>query len=281
MDHKAINYKNIPVQADVISGIIRLDSESNNCFRELDNYLRSDQGVAMLVLKVANSPLYSRGRRIATIPTAITVLGFNVVRSLAMLAFSRSMFSKSRNALFRLHIWQHSLLVALAGQLICQTLGGDKAKDEAFIAGLMHDMGKVLLFTHDEARYLEVLDLVLEHGGNCGDAERQIFGCDSHQVGAEAVTQWKLPERFADYMGRDFKSIAPELAKDVVLRSLVTANMLIESAGIGGKAEADIETRKRVLSDLGLEEVQCELWLSPEFIANLMADETYKLFASL
>ena len=281
MDHKAINYKNIPVQADVISGIIRLDSESNNCFRELDNYLRSDQGVAMLVLKVANSPLYSRGRRIATIPTAITVLGFNVVRSLAMLAFSRSMFSKSRNPLFRLHIWQHSLLVALAGQLICQGLGGEKTKDEAFIAGLMHDMGKVLLFTHDEARYLEVFDLIFEHGSNCSEAETRISGCDSHQVGTEAVIQWKLPERFADYMGRDLSSTRPGLEADKVLQSLMVANMLIESAGVGGRAEPDSTAYKAVLSELGLAAAQYEPWLLPEFITNLMADETYQLFASL
>ena len=84
MDCKSINYKNIPVQSDVIAGILNLDVESNTCFRDLDSYVHSDQGVATLVLRVVNSALYSRGNKIATIPRAIGVLGFQVVRSLAV-----------------------------------------------------------------------------------------------------------------------------------------------------------------------------------------------------
>ena len=80
MGYQAINYKNIPVQSEIISGIIGLDVDSISCFRDLDGFVRSDQGVATLLLRVVNSPIYSRGRKIATIPMAISVLGFNVVQ---------------------------------------------------------------------------------------------------------------------------------------------------------------------------------------------------------
>lgn len=281
MDYRAIDYKNIPVQAEIISGIIRLDVESINCFRDLDNYVRSDQGVATLVLRVVNSPLYSRGNQIATIPRAISVLGFNVVRSLAMLAFSRSMFSKSRDSLFRLHIWQHSLLSAIAGRDICQAIGAGKAKDEAFIAGLMHDMGKVLLFTHDQARYLEVLSRVLEQGCPSSEAEQQVFGCDHCQVGGEAVTQWKLPERFTEFMGDELSISQPGIAADPVRLSLATAHFLIERAGIGRAPGNDIESSKSTLTALGLDEVLCDQWLQDDFVPGLMNDETYQLCANL
>jgi HD-like signal output (HDOD) protein len=281
MDCQAIDYKNIPVQSDIIAGIIRLDLESNSCFRDLENYVRSDQGIVTLVLRVVNSALYSRGRRIGTIPMAISVLGFNVVRSLALLALSRSLFAQTKNPLFKTHIWQHSLLTALAGQSICQMLGGMADKDEAFIAGLMHDMGKVLLFTHDPARYLQVLELMIGQGLRSLDAERQIFGCDHCAVGREAVTQWKLPERFNDYMGTDL-AVPPAAGAASALRlGLLAGNALIASLGIGAQALPDMAARLAVLQAVGLDATHCKLVLNDAFIAGLMEHDTYQLCANL
>lgn len=281
MSPQSIDYKNIPVQADIISGIIRLDPDSNSCFRDLDSFVRSDQGVATLVLRVVNSPLYCRGRQIATIPIAISVLGFNVVRSLAMLAFSRSMFSKSRDPSFRLHIWQHSLLTAIAGRNICHALGGGKEKDEAFIAGLMHDMGAVLMFSHDQERYGKVMQLI--HGEGCASAaaEQAVFGFDRFQVGREAVSQWKLPERFADFMGTDATAPPPECANDRVWRSLTAANCLIEGVGIGSKPADDPAVLKAALLGYTHDEALCETLSQENYVESLKEDDSYQLCANL
>jgi putative nucleotidyltransferase with HDIG domain len=281
MDCKSIDYRNIPVQLDIISGIIRLDMDSNSCFRDLDSYVRSDQGVAALLLRVVNSVLYSRGKQISTIPMAISVLGFNVVRALSMLAFSRSLFAQTQSRLFHEHIWQHSLLTALAGQSICQDLGDGKDKDDAFIAGLMHDIGKVLLFTHDEERYGEVFRLILEQRYASVAAERQVFGCDHCQVGQEAVRQWKLPERFTDYMGTDLNIPRTEYAGSPVQLSLAVANCLIDNIGIGAQAEPDIGIRRAALKAFDLDDGLIESWLSEEFVSGLMNNETYQLCVNL
>lgn len=281
MDFKAIDYKNIPVQADTLSGIVRLDMESNSCLSELDSYISSDQGVATLVLRVVNSPLYNRGRQIYSIPAAISVLGFNMIRSLAMLAFSRSLFSQSKSHLFGVHIWQHSLLTAIASQTICQALSDEKDKDEAFIAGLVHDIGKVMLFKHNNSHYLDVLTLILEKGCICVEAERQVFGCDHCQVGREAVAQWKLPAHFADYMGVDITVPRPEFSTSPVMLSLASANCLIEGAGIGAQASANPESSKATLMAFGLDETLIEQYLREEFMVSLMGNETYQLCANL
>lgn len=280
MDCTAIDYKNIPVQSDIIAGIVRLDIESNTCFRDLDSYVHSDQGVATLILRVVNSALYSRGNRIATIPRAISVLGFQVVRSLAMLAFSRSLFAQTNNKLFRTHIWQHSLLTAIAGQTICDALGDGKQKDEALVAGLMHDMGKVLLFTHDSRKYVEVLDAVLTEGRTSAEAEQQVFGCDHYQVGMEAVKQWRLPERFIEYMGTDLGPQKTGNTRDTVRLSIAAANRLIGTFGIGATALADVEDRRAALMEYGLSAEVCEPWLQEEFLAELMRNDTYQLCAN-
>ncbi len=280
-DFRSINYQDLPVKSDVLAGIMRLDIESETCFFELDNYVSSDLGVAALVLRVVNSAFYSRGERIANIPKAISVLGFNVVRSLAMLAFSRSMFALTRNAQFQRHVWQHSLLTALAGQAICSELGDDNERDDAFIAGLMHDMGKVLLFNHSQHRYLSVLGLVLGKGCTSVEAERRIFGCDHLDVGCEAVRQWKLPERFAEFMGADLSLPCAAPPADPVLTSLCAGNYVIRSSGFGAPTQADVEVRKAALATLGLDAAQCEPWVQEAFLTSLTVHETYRLCANL
>lgn len=281
MEPQKINFKSVPVQAGIISKIISLDIDANNCFQELDDLISSDQGVASLVLRVVNSPLYSRGNKVATIPLAISLLGYNVVRSLALLAFSRSLFSQTRNEHFRLHIWQHSLLTAIASQSICQELGYAKLNDEAFIAGLMHDTGKVLMFTHNPALYEEVFKLSFENNCPSLAAEQRYFGFDHCQVGLDAVREWKLPEHFDDYMGRDLTCLQKEQQSGAVLLSLATANYLVKSAGIGANAVDDVDARRATLLSFGLNDALCNHLLQDNFIESLMENETYQLCASI
>ena len=276
-----IDFKIIPVQASIISRIISLDVDSNNCFQELDDLVSSDQGVASLLLRVVNSPFYSRGNKVATIPFAISLLGYSVVRSLALMAFSRSLFSQTRNEKFRLHIWQHSLLTALASQYICHEFGYAKFQDEAFVAGLMHDTGKVLMFNHNPAMYQDVFKFAFENNCTSVQAEHHYFGFDHCQVGVEAVREWKLPERFRDYMGVDLNTPQPERQADTVLTYLMGANYLIKAAGIGGTEIDDYDIKKSSLFNFGLHETLHENLLHEQFIQNLMENETYKLCASI
>lgn len=280
MTPSAIDYGNLPVQADIVSGIVELDPDSTTCFRELDRFVRSDQGVAMLVLRVANSAFYNRGRPIASVPVAINVLGFNVVRSLALLAFSRALFTRARDPIFRLHLWDHSLLASLAGRDICTTLGAERQRDEAFVAGLLHDIGAVLMFALDPTRYRAALDLILAQGVACAAAERQCFGFDRFAVGREAVTRWKLPGRFIDFMGVD-PADRGETADDPVRRSLSIANCLAETAGIGAAPARDEAARASVVTACAGDATGlCSGWLVPDYLEQFKENDVFKLCAA-
>ena len=281
MNFRAINYKGIPVQADILSGIIRLDVDAVDSLRELDRLVRSDQGVASLVIVVVNSPLYNRGRTVTTIPLAISVLGFNIVRSLALLAFARSLFSQTRDPQFRHHIWQHSLLTAIAAQEICQSLGAEREQDSAFVAGLMHDTGKLLLFTHARERYLQALALCLESGCSSVSAEQRFLGADHCQVGREAVLQWRLPDRFAEYMATDWSRPPPNGFADTVLLSLAAANYLIKASGIGSAQIADAAARGSGLRILGVAPEMAERLAQREFVERLFDNDMFKLCAAI
>ncbi|MBU0621511.1 MAG: HDOD domain-containing protein [Gammaproteobacteria bacterium] len=281
MEVKTIDFTKIPVQANIISDIIHLDIESSSYLRRLDDLISSDQGVASLVLRVVNSPLYSRGNKVGTIPLSISLLGYRVVRSLALLAFGRSLFSQTRDALFRLHVWQHSLLTALASQHICESTGEARLSDEAFIAGLMHDMGKVLMFTQHPGLYAQVFEQFLNGDDTNLAAEQRCFGFDHCQVGREAVRAWHLPESFLTYMGSDLNDSGADTSQNPVLPGLRGANYLVESAGIGGNAVDDTQIRRQKLLAFGLPEALCDTLLQDSFIDNLKRNDIYKLCASL
>jgi hypothetical protein len=109
-------------------------------------------------------------------------------------------------------------------------------------------------------------------------AEQKYFGFDHCVAGLDAVTEWKLPERFNDYMGKEL-TLQPQ--SDVVLLSLAAANYLVKTSGVGGNLLEDEEERAAALLALGLDETICEEILHAEYFNELKENDTYKLCASI
>lgn len=271
MKQSVIDYKKVAAQPDIISKIIKIDADSSDCCSEIENLLKSDQSAASLILRVANSPIYNRGKEVKTLPVAISLLGVNVIRALSLLALSRSLFTKSRHQLIQLHVWHHSLLTALASQEICCQLGHQEQKEEAFIAGLLHDIGKVVLFSNFLSEYLEVLAYILEKNCSSQEAEQAILGVDHYQVGEQAIKEWKLPDYFAKYVSIDLDQIT---TTDVVQQSLAVANYLIKSAGIGTNSRG-LDERQAKLNAFGLSDELSEYLLDEAFLQQLKESDLY------
>lgn len=270
----AIDYKKIIARPDLLTQIVNIDASAETCFQEMDQLIRSDQGSVSFVLRVANSALYSRGRPIKTIPHAISLLGIDIIRSLAILSVSRAIFTRSRNALFQKHVWQHSLLTALACQQICFEAGESKLAEEAFVAGLLHDIGKVLLNYNCPDDYPVILGYVLEHSCSCAAAERKFIDINHNDVGRRAVVEWKLPDYFADYVGIDLEVFDSDQADNKIMFFLAIANCLIKNAGFGAHMSTLIERREKLMR-LGASEQLCKLLLEDGFLQKLQQNDIY------
>ncbi len=279
MNRCVIDYKTIKAtQPEIISRIIEIDEESQNCFREMDNLLRSDQAVASFILRVANSPIYNRSQPIKILPIAISLLGINIIRSLVILAFSRSVFSKSKNELVCKHIWHHSLLTAIASYNISLEFGKPDDCEEAFVAGLIHDIGKVLLFTHVRKEYMDALTYSLENCCPSTEAEQKFLGTDHHRIGEQAVQEWKLPQQFNQYVSTDLDRFSPGRTQNNVLLCLAVANSLVKGAGIGA-SPWEPAVRKEKLMSYGLSDEFSDYLLHEEFFQKLITNEIYQFCA--
>jgi putative nucleotidyltransferase with HDIG domain len=273
------------IQPQVLAGLLALDVDSSLSFRELERLISSDQNVSALVMKAANSTFYARGAAITQLQAAVGRLGFSVVRSLAIVASSQQMFEQARYARFRRFVSEHCMVTAVLARQIAQKLGRKDIAEEAFVAGLLHDIARVVMNAHDRGKFIQTLDLIENEQASGVDAERRVFGFDHHEVGAMIMDEWKLPGVFraalSEHEGRPAirreNRAEPELA---ILALVGYANAVAHKIGYGG-GETDTSADLTLFArELGLSPELQEFYGGPVKSA-LQNDEHFKFFMAL
>jgi len=161
-----------------------------------------DQAMTAAVLKLVNSPYYGLSRRIGSIQHAVLLLGFRTVRNLALSAVLVKSFGRTSNdrRFQPAALWRHAVASAAGARLLALRLGADEA-EEAFLAGLVHDMGIVIIdqYLHEEFR--AVLDLVSTRRVTLREAEREVLGRDHAFIGALLARRWNFPGAVVEAIG--------------------------------------------------------------------------------
>lgn len=113
-----IDFKSLklPVHPQALSAILQLDDHTEMNFRELDSLIRVDQGISAGILKLANSSFYSRGNKVTSLQNAISLLGFKLIRSMVVLLTTKSLFELGNYEKFRILVYRHSIVVAIASK---------------------------------------------------------------------------------------------------------------------------------------------------------------------
>ncbi|GHV28129.1 phosphohydrolase [Synergistales bacterium] len=180
----------------VIETLNKLDDPTSSA-ADVASKLSKDEGLVVRVLRLANSAYYGISRRITNISEAISYLGFKTIKSIVLAAsvykFMDSSFAGY--ALDRGELWKHSQSVAAACRYVC-TKNRVCDPEAAYIGGLMHDIGKIVLNDYVRFGYSIILRLVEEDCVQFCDAERQVLGFDHAQVGGLVMEQWNLPDLY-------------------------------------------------------------------------------------
>lgn len=195
-------------------------------------YISQDQALASRVLRLANSAFYGLSRTVTTVPEAVVVLGMRCIKNLAMVASTYPWLSRPLKGyeIQPMDLWRHSFGVAVASQVVAERTRTNS--DQAFAAGLLHNLGKVALSVWLEHRlHAAVLD---GYGADMtfDQIERHVLGFDHCDVGAHMGQSWNLPTSIVNvlrYHHRPNEAPTP----DPMIDCVHIADYLTMTLGIG------------------------------------------------
>ena len=158
--------------------------------------LAKDPALSATMLRLANSVMFAGDSRVGDLRNAVMRLGFDAILTLGRSAAIIRSFRNS-NHLDPYRLWQHSVAVGLVARGICKLQRDNYEGESAYLAGLLHDIGKIALdrcFTDEYAPVVAAIDA----GAVCLEAERELLGVTHAEVGAMVATNWSFPEDLVD-----------------------------------------------------------------------------------
>jgi len=187
--------RGLPALPAVASQVMRLADDPKSSARDFERVLSQDAALAGKILRTANSAYYwgSRGQ-ISSISRAIMVLGLNTVRSITISLSFQGMFAARPGSGFDRHrFWRHSLAVALGAKILARIRKHPKS-EEAFTAGLMHDIGKVVADMFLTAEFAEAIRKAHIAHKPLDMVEQATMGLNHMEIGRIAAEKWQLPD---------------------------------------------------------------------------------------
>ena len=185
----------LPPSPIVATKLLELLRKPDLKIKELANAVSLDPVISARLLRMANSVFYQQMKQIGTVDRAIITVGENVLKNLA-LEFSLRSTSKTYGVMER-KLWENSIGCAVACRMLAEHLT-DIDKEEAYLAGLQHHIGKVVMINRDKDLYREVLRIVESGKGQLRDVERGLFAYSHEVVGAALLDHWNYPKTIVE-----------------------------------------------------------------------------------
>jgi putative nucleotidyltransferase with HDIG domain len=231
---------NLPTLPMIISRMIELVDNPKTSAGSLARLISTDQALTARILKLANSAYYGFPREISTVNMAIVVLGFNTVKDMGLSLSVFDMFkdAETAGAFDTTQFWEHSVGCGIAARAVARSCG-HRLAGEAFVAGLLHDIGKVILKQYFPKEFKEIMALSSAEGASLEAIELQVIGTQHGQVGGWLAEKWNLPKIIADSI--TFHHAPWESKQDnVFVAAISLADYLCHLAGIGKSGRTNL-----------------------------------------
>jgi putative nucleotidyltransferase with HDIG domain len=243
----------LPTLPTTVTQVLRLVDDPGCSVAALGKLVSGDPVLSARVLRLANSAYYGFPRAIAAVPQAITLLGLSTLRNVALSAGVFSMFrgGSARGTLDLWALWRHSVATAATAKLVARRAGYSPA-EKAFTAGLLHDLGKLLIVRYLPGSLREILDLVAAENVAIGDAEQRVLGVSHPAFGAWLAARWNFPASLVDAIAFHHHPMHADDGQPLAGITSV-ADLLVRRAGIGsGGDDLAREMDPLVLQSLAL-----------------------------
>ena len=236
----------LPPMPDAAAMVLKLLSEPDTTAEDLQRVIELDPGLTTSVLRLVNSALFHLPRQISTLSHAIMLLGFLRLRSLTLASIVAGLkgLIPPAAAHTRDTIWEHSVSVALAARALAAK-AGLAWSEEAFVGGLLHDSGRLLLLAYDPEKYASLL----RSSAGClpsPEEEKELFGVDHQQLGGLLLTEWNLAPQLVSVVGQHHGAVTLEGPHAALTALVVGADRLME-------ADCSEEPPREALAVLGFD----------------------------
>jgi len=201
----------MPAFPSSVQKILELSSNINCPPKDLVVVIEKDPVMTMKILKVINSAYYSLPNKINSVAQSVVYLGINTVKNLALAIAAVGVLPSRNPKNFDMQKYLvHSLSTACIARQLCTLAKGDVEPGDAYIAGLLHDFGKVVLAQYMSDEYQQIMMLVEQQEISLDEAEREVLGIDHALIGAMLTRRWQFPyelsECIADHHNPDAES---------------------------------------------------------------------------
>jgi HD-like signal output (HDOD) protein len=184
--------------------VVEETSRSEPSGARIEKYISSDQALASKVLRVVNSAYYGLSGQIGNIGQAVMILGMQQVRNLVLSMGAISMFDSKvpgQDETIR-KFWLHSYTAAVTAQRLGQKKKIERSKiDLMFVSGLLHDIGKLFLYSNFTCAYEQLIEKAASSGISVEMAELMLLGIGHADVGQLMAEYWRLPEELTECVG--------------------------------------------------------------------------------
>lgn len=242
--------KDLPTISSVASQINVESKKESLTAKSLSTIIKQDPSLTSKILKLANSAYYGLVKQVDTLDRAVTVLGFNTIKSLALTVSVYKFFKKDSGGEFDIKgLWDHCLGCAVAARVLISE-ANPKLEEQAFVSGILHDVGKIAIaqYLPDEMSYL--IGLIDNLGSQQekrqeGEIEQEVLGFTHQKVGGRIATQWNFPDEYINtikfHHGPFTAKLDEDAASAALVRSVCVGNQLAKVMGIGKSTDQRTE----------------------------------------
>ena len=237
---------NLPSLPTVAARINAEIGNENLSAKLLGAIIAEDQSLVSRMLRLANSAFYGMPRQIASVERAVMMLGFDTVKNLAMSISIFSFFQKGLSpAIDVIGLWNHSLGVAVSARILTSRINM-KLTEQAFLLGIVHDVGKIALISQCLSDMEQVYRHINQDGLRQEEAETKVFGFTHQKMGALLLDEWKFPLMFVTgvKLHHDLPPVLKNCDEDTahLTRVLCVANQLAKVLALGVSTNPNRET---------------------------------------
>ena len=224
--------KNLPSLPIIFTELRSLMNKPVFSNKEIAEVIKKDQAMMTKILKLCNSPLYGKRQEITNLINAITYLGYNTLKGIVLQISMINMFKSKSDEMpdFKPSaFWEHSIGTAFFSELIAAELKLPK-NENYYIAGLLHDIGKLLVFHVYPDKFEDIVLLQMNSDMPNYEAEQEILGVDHTDIGYYLAESWKFHNEITNSIGYHHKMLGSRM--DIVASVVSIANVFSKNSGL-------------------------------------------------